>query len=276
MGFGAPIYWTEEVPGCEFMYAVPFGLVEEGMHAWLYEGRGLELLKELFKHKQYNILSFPIGNAGEAMGGWFDRKIEKIADFNGLNIRMSGFCAKVYEKLEAKERWMVAKESLNAFEKGEINAIVCQGPYHDHQHRFHRVAKYYYYPGWQEPTGVLALIINTDAWGSLPANLQENIKSASDKTYRYIHNQFESMNSKYLKILQQDKRVELIEFPPGVLDRLEHLSREVLEEEAKNNTQFKRVYEAFKKFKEENKEYSWCGNLYGTMEKRENGKKKED
>ncbi|NIM12327.1 MAG: hypothetical protein GTO45_09455 [Candidatus Aminicenantes bacterium] len=136
MGFGAPIYWRDNVPGCEFMYAVPFGLNSEGMYAWLYKGGGLELWREL--SKPYNVLPFPIGNTGEAMGGWFDKKIEKIEDFNGLNIRMSGFCSRIYKKLEANEHWMVAGEALDAFKKGKINAIICQGPYHDKQHRFHR------------------------------------------------------------------------------------------------------------------------------------------
>ena len=265
IGFGAPIYWSEEVPGCQFMYAVPFGLDAAGMYAWLYKGGGLELWKELFE--PHHIIPFPMGNVGGAMGGWFDRLIEKIEDFNGLTIRMSGFCSKVYEKLGAKSRWMVAPEALDAFKQGEINAIVCQGPYHDQHHRFNRGPKYYYYPGWQESGGVLALIINKKAWDSLPAHLQEKIEKVRETTYQFISNQFESMNASALRELQEKEKVNLMEFPAGVLDKLEKVSVEILEEEAAKNPQFKRVYEAFKKFKQENKAYGWRGNLYGTRKR---------
>jgi TRAP-type mannitol/chloroaromatic compound transport system substrate-binding protein len=266
MGFGAPNYWTKEVPGCELMYAVPFGLDAAGMHAWLYSGGGLKLWKELFE--PHNILPFPIGNTGDSMGGWFDRKIEKIEDFKGLNIRMSDFCSKIYSKLGAKERWMFAGEASDAFYKKEIDVIICQGPYNDQHHRFYLGPKYYYYPGWQEPGGMLALIINKKAWDSLPADLQEKIEKVREKTYQFISNQFDSMNSRALFDLVEKEKVTLIEFPEPVLDQLKKLSQEVLEEEAAKNAQFKRVYEAFKKFKQENSGLDWRGNLYKTIKKR--------
>ena len=265
MGFGAPIYWAKEVPGCALMYAVPFGLDAAGMHAWLYSGGGLQLWKELFE--PYNILPFPMGNTGDAMGGWFDRKIEKIEDFKGLVIRMSGVCSTIYEKAGAKEKWMVAAESLAAFKRKEIDAIICQGPFNDQHHKFYRGPKYYYYPGWQEPGGVLSLIINKKAWDSLTPDLQQKIETVREETYRFITNQFDSMNSKALQELVDKEGVTLVEFPSAVLDQLERLSREVLEEEAAKSPQFKKVYEAFKKFKKENTNFGWRGNLDAVIKK---------
>lgn len=267
MGFGATVYWTKKVPACEFMFSVPFGLNAKGMYAWLYKGGGLEIWKELFE--PHHIIPFPMGNAGEVMGGWFDKKIEKIEDFKGLNIRMSGFCSEIYRELGAKEIWMVAGKALDAFKQGKINAIICQGPYNDQNHRFYRGPKYYYYPGWQEPGGVISLIVNKNAWKKLPGHLKKAIEIVCDNTYHFIYNQFESMNARALQELQEKENVTLIEFPQGVLDRLEQLSVKVLEEKAKKDPQFKRVYEAFKKFKRENKVYGWRGNLYGSQKKRE-------
>jgi TRAP-type mannitol/chloroaromatic compound transport system substrate-binding protein len=51
--------------------------------------------------------------------------------------------------------------------------------------------------------------------------------------------------------------VKIKKFPKPVLDRLRQLSKEIMEEEAKKNKQFKRVYEAFKTFKENNNEFEW-------------------
>jgi TRAP-type mannitol/chloroaromatic compound transport system substrate-binding protein len=254
MGFGAPIYWAEEVPGSEFMYAVPFGLSRVGMYTWLYRGKGLELMEELFE--KHNIIPLPMGAAGGAMGGWFREEIKDISDFKGLNIRISGFGAKVYEKLGAKARWMVAGDALDAFERKEIDEIVCQGPFHDQKHRFHKVAPYYYYPGWQEPGAVLALIINKKALESLPPHLRKMIEIVRGSIDQYIYNQFISADALALQELK-NQGVKILSFPSPVLDRLRQLSTEVLEEEAKKNGQFKRVYEAFKTFKEYNNEFQW-------------------
>jgi len=265
MGFGASGYWADKVPECIFMYSVPFGLDAAGMHAWLYSGGGLQLWKELFE--PYNILPFPVGNTGDAMGGWFERKIEKIEDFKGLVIRMSGVCSTIYEKAGAKEKWMVAAESLDAFKRKEIDAIICQGPFNDQHHKFYRGPKYYYYPGWQEPGGVLSIIISKKAWDSLTPDLQQKIETVREKTYQFISNQFDSMNSKALVELVEKEGVTLVEFPPVVLDQLERISREVLDEEAAKNQQFKKVYEAFKKFKKENTNFGWRGNLDAVIKK---------
>lgn len=254
MGFGAPIYWTEKVPGCEFMYAVPFGLSRVGMDTWLSRGKGLELMEELFA--KHNIIPLPMGAAGGAMGGWFRKEIKEISDFKNLKIRMSGFHAKVYGKLGAKKHWMVGDEALDAFEKGDIDAIVCQGPFHDQGHKFHKVCQNYYYPGWQEPGAVLALIINKKALESLPPHLRKIIDIVRGSIDQYIYNQFITADSVALQELR-NQGVKILKFPKPVIDRLRQLSTEIMEEEAKKDPQFKRVYEAYKTFKQHHYEYQW-------------------
>ena len=254
MGFGAPIYWTEKVPGCEFMYAVPFGLSRVGMDTWLSRGKGLELLTELFE--KHNIIPLPMGAAGGAMGGWFRNEIKEISDFKDLKIRMSGFHAKVYKKLGAKELWMLADDALEAFERKEIDAIVCQGPFHDQGHKFHKVCQNYYSPGWQEPGAVLALIINKKALESLPEHLRKMIDIVRSSIDQYIYNQFITADSVALQELK-NQGVKIMKFPDPVLEQLRQLSIEVMEEEAKKDPQFKRVYDAYKTFKQHHYEYEW-------------------
>ncbi len=190
-------------------------------------------------------------------GGWFNKKIEKIEDFNGLDMRLYGFGAEVLKKFGANPKWMIAADALDAFSKKEIEAIVCLGPYHDQWYKFHKVAKYYYYPGWQEPGGVISLIINKEAWDELPDHLKKTIESVCGNTYHYIYNQFENMNSVALRELQIKENVILKTFPPEVLEKLRKKSKEVLDEEAKKNPQFNKIYKSFKKFKEENIDAGW-------------------
>ncbi|MCX6583588.1 MAG: phosphate ABC transporter substrate-binding/OmpA family protein [Candidatus Aminicenantes bacterium] len=261
IGFGNSAYWAEDkIPGSEFMYSIPFGLSAKDMYAWLYRGGGLELWREIYA--PFNIIPFPVGDTGGAMGGWFKKKIEKISDFYGMNIRTSGFTAQVYQKLGTNIKWLIAIEALDAYNKGNIEAIILQGPYTDQNYRFYQGPKYYYYPGWQEPCGILSIIINRKAWEKLPANLQKTIETVCGNTYQYISNQSDSMNSIALKELQKEG-VMLKEFPPEVLGEFRRLSTEVLEDEAKKSAQFDRIYRAFKKFKEGNVDSGWNKIVYG-------------
>jgi TRAP-type mannitol/chloroaromatic compound transport system substrate-binding protein len=256
MGFGASPYWAaEKIPGSEFMYAVPFGLSAKGMYAWLYRGGGLELWREIYE--KFNVIPFPVGNTGGAMGGWFKKEITKIEDFRGMKIRMIGLQQKAMEKLGATAKWMLAIDALQYFDKGEIDAIVCLGPYTDQRYKLHRGPKYYYYPGWQEPGGVLSFIINKDAWEELPPHLRKTIEVVCGNTYQYISNQFDTMNSKVLPQLLEKEKVILKKFPPEVLNELRRLSKALLDEEARKSTQFNKIYQSFKKFKEKNIDYGW-------------------
>ena len=45
--------------------------------------------------KDYNIISFPAGNTGAQMGGWFRKEIKTVADLKGLKMRIGGFAGVV-------------------------------------------------------------------------------------------------------------------------------------------------------------------------------------
>lgn len=256
MGFGTSIDWaSDRIPGSDFWYAVPFGLNAKGMYAWLHRGGGLEIWRETYE--QFNLIPFPVGNIGGAMGGWFRNKIEEISQIKGITIRTWGLHSKVMIALGAKTNSKTAAKALDDYNKGEMDAIVGLGPFSDQMFKFYRGPKYYYYPGWQEPGGVLSLIINKNAWKKLPEHLQKTIEIVCGNTYHYIYNQFESMNSKALKEFKNIEDVKLIEFPPEVMDEFRRLTKEVLEEESAKNKDFKRIYEAFKKFKKENIDSGW-------------------
>src|ERR1019366_5746685 len=73
--------------------AIPFGLNSRQMTAWMYDGNGLKLMREFFRN--YNVISFPGGNTGTQMGGWYRKEIKSVADMKGLKLRIGGFAGKV-------------------------------------------------------------------------------------------------------------------------------------------------------------------------------------
>ncbi|RKZ89994.1 MAG: ABC transporter substrate-binding protein [Candidatus Parabeggiatoa sp. nov. 3] len=246
MGHGAAYYWAGEVPAAQFMSTVPFGMKAKGMNAWLYSGGGLELWRDLYK--PFNVIPFPAGNSGVQMGGWFNKKINSIDDFKGLKMRIPGLGGKVLAKAGGTAELLPGSEVSTALERGRLDATEWVGPFHDKRLGLYRAAKYYYYPGWHEPGTTLELIVNSQAFAELPADLQKIVEMASYALNQRIYSQFEAFNIKALRELKQEHHVNVLAFPPEVLKELKRLTVETLDEEADKNADFKRIYEAYKQF----------------------------
>ncbi len=76
-GHTASYYYIGKNPAFAFGTSVPFGLSAQQQNAWLYYGGGNEAMNELFA--EFGTISFPAGNTGGQMGGWFKRPIPELA-----------------------------------------------------------------------------------------------------------------------------------------------------------------------------------------------------
>ncbi|MGS0755363.1 TRAP transporter substrate-binding protein [Roseateles sp. GG27B] len=143
----APYYFYGKNPAFALGCAVPFGLNARQMNAWMAHGNGRKLMNEFYAN--YNMISFPGGNTGTQMGGWFRKEIKSVADFKGLKMRLGGgLVGEVMQKLGAVPQSIPGGELYQALEKGTIDAAEWVGPYDDQKLGFNKVAPFYYYPGW--------------------------------------------------------------------------------------------------------------------------------
>ena len=93
----ASYYFYGKDPSFCFDTAVPFGLNARQMNAWMYQGDGMKLMRELFATR--NIVNFPFGNTGTQMGGWYRKEINSVEDLRGLKMRTAGFAGEVLARL---------------------------------------------------------------------------------------------------------------------------------------------------------------------------------
>ncbi len=252
MGHGAAYYWAGKVPEAQFMSSVPFGMTTKGMNAWLYFGGGLELWQEIYE--PFNVIPFPAGNTGIQMGGWFNKKINSIDDLKGLKMRIPGLGGKVLAKAGGTPILLAGGEVYTALERGIIDATEWVGPFHDQRLGLNRAAKYYYYPGWHEPGTSFELIVNSEAWAELPADLQKIVEIATYSVNQRIYSEMEVRNIETLKKIKD--KTEILAFPAEVLSELKRLTQISLDEEAEKNPKFKKVYNAYKKFQQDNAAWS--------------------
>ena len=254
IGHGAAYYWAGKIPAAQFFTAVPFGMNAQGMNAWMYGGGGLELWREVYD--QHNLVPFPMGNTGVQMGGWFNKKINSVDDLKGLKMRIPGLGGKVLAKAGGTPVLLAGGEIYPSLERKNIDATEWVGPFHDERLGLYRAAKYYYYPGWQEPGPVLELIVNKEAWGQLPEDLQKAIEVAAASSNIWMLSQFEAKNLATLRKLKEKHNVEVIPFPDDVLMALKKHTAEVMKEQADADPEFKKVYEAYTAFSADNDQWN--------------------
>ena len=246
MGHGAAYYWRGKSEAAQFFATIPFGFNAHEQNAWLYYGGGLDLWREVYE--PFNLMPFPAGNTGVQMGGWFNRPIDSMADLNGLKMRIPGIGGEVLRRAGGTPVNLPLSEIFTALQTGSIDATEWVSPYNDVAIGLHQAARYYYYPGWQEPGPTLECIINRDAWDSLPEDLQAIVRVACQATTLDMVSEFMARNATSLAQLQSDENVELRKFPDDVLAGLKVLSRTVVDELAVDDPVFARVWASCQEF----------------------------
>lgn len=242
MGHSASYYWKGKVPETLYFTTMPFGMIAPEQYAWFYFGGGMELMEKLYD--KYNMLSFPGGNTGNQMGGWFKKEINSLDDLKGLKMRIPGFAGEVLAKLGANPTNIPAGELYTALERNTIDALEWVGPSLDLRMGFHKIAPYYY-TGWHEPATELQFLINKKSWKKLPADLQEILRVAMrTAAYDMYIQSYHASAENWAKIASEYPNIKVKTFPKSVISALKKANHELLIEAAANSPIAKEIQES--------------------------------
>jgi len=247
MGHSGGYFWKGKVPAAQFFTSVPFGLTADEINAWVNRGGGLELWREIYA--PFNIYPIPAGNTGTQMFGWFNKEINSLEDIKGLKMRIPGIGGEVLKEAGGIPVTLPGGELFTALQTGVIDATEWVGPYNDLTFGFHQAAKYYYYPGWHEPGPMLELLINIDAWNSLPNHLQVIIETATKAVNQDMLDEYLAKNNQALTELIEVHGVELRKLPDDVIEEFRKISNKILDDLAKEDEVISKVYDSYLKFK---------------------------
>ena len=242
----APYYYFGKDPTFALGCAIPFGLNSRQMTAWMYDGNGLKLMREFYR--QFNIISFPMGNTGAQMGGWFRKEIKSVADIKGLKFRTGGFSGKVWERMGGVAANIPGGEIYTALEKGTIDAAEWVGPYDDQKLGFNKIAQNYGYPGYWEGGPQLDLHVNIKAYEALSTEYKTIIEAAAAFAHLDMQAKYDVRNSAALKQLVAGG-TKLFRFPKDMMDLAFKESMALYSELSASNPAWKKVYEDFSAFR---------------------------
>jgi TRAP-type mannitol/chloroaromatic compound transport system substrate-binding protein len=248
----ATYYYIGKDPTWALFCAVPFGLNTRQQNAWFYDGDGMKLMNEF--GKKYNVHSLVGGNTGAQMGGWFRKEIKTVDDLKSLKMRIGGWAGKTLQKLGVVPQQLAGGDIYPALEKGTIDATEWVGPYDDEKLGFHKVAPYYYYPGWWEGGTAQHFMINLPTWNELPKNYQAIVAAAAGFANVEETGRYDARNPAALKRLVA-AGTHLRPFSQPIMEACLTASNEVNAETSAANADYKKVWESVHTFR--NDEYLW-------------------
>lgn len=242
MGHSASYYWKGKDPSTMPFSTMPFGMVANEQYAWFYHGGGMELMKKVYD--KHNMYSFPGGNTGNQMGGWFRKEIKSEADLKGLKMRIPGFAGEVISKLGVTVTNIPAGELYTSLDRGTIDALEWVGPSLDLNMGFHKIAPYYY-TGWHEPATELQFLVNKKKFDALPADLQEILVVAM-KTAAYdmfTHSTHASAENLAL-INKEYPNIKITTFPKDIIEKLKVENDKLIADLSTKNPTFKEIMDS--------------------------------
>jgi len=245
-GHSASYYYFDKNPALAFGTNIPFGLTAEQQNAWLYYGGGQELINGLYA--DLGIISFPAGNTGVQMGGWFRRKINQVADLQGLKMRIPGLGSEVMSRLGVEVQILAADQIVTALIDGKIDAVEWNNPYDDEIIGLHEAAPYYYYPGWWEPGATYELQVNLAQWNQLPREYQEILRVAATNANITMLAEYNAKNGKVLQRLGQSGTT-FLPFSDEILKAAYQTTIAVLEDYSLRDQKFREIYSQWQKFR---------------------------
>jgi TRAP-type mannitol/chloroaromatic compound transport system substrate-binding protein len=267
----ANVYYNESIRPLYFFQSVPFGLTPREQYNWL--GYVKKLTREGMPFDEWiygkvkideiplkDLISFPIACTGGQMGGWFKTKVTTIQQLNNLRFRIPGFAKKILENdpfnaiTDFKGQMIRASDIPENMKRGRLDACEYTGPHDDMLLGLHKYARYYYYPGWWEPSATFHLYVNRNSYARLSEEHKQALASACDYTYHSILRDYDLKNMTKLAELRSEndpsKKGEIVAFDPAIMQEFRKRSDEYIGNEAGNDDVLKEVYDEWKLFRD--------------------------
>src|SRR5476651_177039 len=245
-GQTAAYYYFGKHPNFVFETGLPFTVNQRQYYAWAYQGGGNQLIQEFYK--DYNFRSFVFGGTGCQMGGWFRKELKSMDDMKGLKFRVGGFAGLILERLGVVPQQIAGGDIYPALEKGTIDACEWVGPYDDEKLGFSKVAKYYYTPGVMELEAINVVMVSKKSWAALPPRYQAALRYASAYAMQDMLANYDAKNAQAIARLVA-AGTQLSVLPEEIIKALRVALESVLDEEAANDAQFKKILANWREFR---------------------------
>ena len=175
---------------------MPFGLNRRMQNAWWLEGGG-ELMNAFYA--KYNIYGAARRQHDGADGRLVPQGDQHHRRPEGRQDAHRRLCRRGDRQAWRTPQQIAGRDIYPALEKGTVDAAEWVGPHDDEKLGLHKVAKYYYYPGWWEGEAMLHVQVNNEKWEALPKSYQAILKAAAAHAHKFMVGRYDALNPVALK-----------------------------------------------------------------------------
>ncbi len=155
-----------------------FGMDPNMVLAWHQHGGGRQLLEDIYKSLNIDVVSYVYGPMPTQPLGWFKKPIAKVQDLKGLKYRTVGLAVDIFNELGAAVNPLPGGEIVPALDRGLIDAAEFNNASSDRVLGFPDVVKNCMLQSFHQSGEQFEILFNKGKYDSLPAELKSIIDYA--------------------------------------------------------------------------------------------------
>ena len=247
-GHGVIAYWYGKNSAVALWGSGPaFGMDANMVLAWHYYGGGKELLDEIYKSLNLDVVSMMYGPMPTQPLGWFKKPVTKVSDLKGLKYRTVGLAVDIFKELGVAVNPLPGGEIVPAMDRGLLDAAEFNNASSDNLLGFPDVAKVCMLQSFHQPSEQFEILFNKKKYDALDNELKSIIKyaaqaSSADMSWKAI----DRYSQDYINMGK--KGVKFYKTPDTILRAELAAWDKVIAAKSAENPQFKKVLDSMRKF----------------------------
>jgi TRAP-type mannitol/chloroaromatic compound transport system substrate-binding protein len=145
-----------------------------------------------------------------------------------LRFRTTGVAADVLSTLGVRPVSIGIPEIRQAMQADTLDGFEFVGPLVDLHYGLQELAPYYYFPSYNQPSGLVELVVNRPQYEALPTDLQQIIAIAAQAEHNQGFAEANAGNARALQTLIRDYNTQVRQLPPDVMEALGNASGQVI------------------------------------------------
>jgi TRAP-type mannitol/chloroaromatic compound transport system substrate-binding protein len=248
-GHGVVAYWYGKNSALALWGSGPaFGMDANMVLAWHYYGGGKQILDEIYKTLNIDVVSYLYGPMPTQPFGWFKKPISKVDDMKGLKFRTVGLSIDIFTGLGAAVNALPGAEIVPAMDRGLLDAAEFNNASSDRALGFQDVSKVCMLQSWHQSGEQFEIIFNKAKYQTIPEDLRNIIgyavqAASADMSWKAI----DRYSKDYVE-LQQKEGVKFYKTPDAILQRQLQVWDEVTAKKSAENPFFKKALESQRAF----------------------------
>ena len=224
-----------------------FGMDPNMVLAWHNFGGGKQLLEEIYKSLNIDVVSYLYGPMPTQPLGWFKKPIAKVEDLKGLKYRTVGLAVDVFTELGAAVNPLPGGEIVPALDRGLIDAAEFNNASSDRVLGFPDVVKNCMLQSFHQSGEQFEILFNKGKLNALPAELRAIIDYAVQASSAEMSWKAIDRNSKDYEDMKK-QGIKFYKTPDAILRAQLDAWDKVVEKKSAESAIFKKVMDSQRAF----------------------------